>query len=242
MENEIKSNKICLKKQFIIIWIILVAIFIINIVVSISSYSSYKKGQDLTATSLILSDELNGMGEFSKEKFEKDRKGTIKSMYNFLHPDSYYSTVYGRTAYRDLLRQADKVEDALNEILRKNDYNKGASYYLLYTGFGEYYIKTNIGFIVIYVVLVMAVIAINVFYIIDKKTEIIVNNELIICKKRNGKIRQTMLENIKSIEETNLKGLRVKGDSFKYKIILINNSEELKTRITEALLNNKKED
>src|SRR5699024_3927223 len=76
-DNQIKSKKISLKKQFKIVWIVLAVILVCNIIISLISYSSYKKGQDLTAASLIVSDAITGTGKFTSEKLEKDRKGTI---------------------------------------------------------------------------------------------------------------------------------------------------------------------
>ena len=247
-DNQIKSKKISLKKQFKIVWIVLAVILVCNIIISLISYSSYKKGQDLTAASLIVSDAITGTGKFTSEKLEKDRKGTIRSMYSYLNPSYYsYRSSYGTISNSDVISAVRKVESSLNEILRGEKYNKGASYYLKYTSFGEFYSNTNTAFFIIYGILFLIVGTLNLYYLIDRKTEIVIKNELLICKRNNGKSIQALLENINSVETTRLKGLSLIGNGFKYKIILVENNEVLREEIMKLLskiskVEHKKED
>lgn len=247
-ENEIKSKKISLKKHFIIAWSVIAVILVCNIIINLISYSSYKKGQDLAAASILVSNEIAGTGKFSAEDLKNNRKDTIKSMYRFLNPTySSYRTKYGTINNSDVLSSAADMRSSLGKILWDANYKEGASYYLKYTSFGDFYGSKNTAFFVIYGILLLIVGTLNIYYLIDKKTEIIVKGKLLICKKNNRKSIQVLLENIKSIENTRLKGLSLIGDGFKYKIILVENNEELRKKIMNLLsktskIEHKKED
>ena len=235
-QSEIKSQKISLKKQIKIVWIVLAAILILNIVINVVSYSKYKKGQDLAAASLLVADALSSSSTFSAESFKQDRKETIKKMYRFLNP-TYYSfrTQYGTINNSEVIESADKAERALNEILSKQNYDESASYYLRYTSFFEFYFAKNVLFFVIYGSIFLVVGILNIYYLRDKKTEIIVKKDILICKKNNGKSIQVLLKNITSAETTRLKGLKIVGNGFKYKIILVKNNEEIRNEIMKLL-------
>lgn len=241
-ENEIKSQKISLKKQFKIVWIVVAVILILNVVINIVSYSNYKKGQDLAATSLLVADSLSSSNTFSSESFEQDRKKTIRKMYNYLNP-TYYNvkTQYGNINNSEAISAARKVESSLNEILKGENYKKGASYYLKYTGFFEFYFDNNIPFFIIYGILFLVIVILNIYYLIDKKTEIVVKKDILICKKKNGKSIQVLLKNITSVEIIRLKGLKVLGNGFRYKIILVKNNEEIRNEIMKLLSENAKD-
>ena len=87
--------------------------------------------------------------------------------------------------------------------------------------------------------MVILAVFISVIYILNKKTSITVNGNMIICKKISGKSVQFMLNDVKSVETTFLKGLKITGNGIKYRIILVNNNEILKSEIMKLLTNSK---
>ena len=241
IENEMKSEKITLKKYFIIVWFALIIILICNIVINIFFYLPYKKGQD-TAVSLIIAVDIEGNNQNDYvKKFAKNRKATIEEMYEDLDYDYvYFSYLLTSEQKERLIELKKQIIYNYDAMMEKKHYEDGILHYLRYKDFFEYYLEYsfyNELFRIIFVALLLIVGGANLFYLIDRKTQITLNNETLICKKRNGKTKQAFWKDIKTVENTTLKGLCIKGTSFKYKIILLKNLDELKNEMISLISN-----
>lgn len=230
----IKSRKLNLKKFFVFLWAILGSIFLVILIIKGIVYHEYKSGQNFAIDSI-----MKVTDQFDDYKY--NRKELVQEIYDFLNP--YYintNTSYGRYNNSDLVSSATDADRALGNLLSENGYDcYYGSEYLRYTSFLSYTFAHVNNLMIIYGFMVILAVFISVIYILNKKTSITVNGNMIICKKISGKSVQFMLNDVKSVETTFLKGLKITGNGIKYRIILVNNNEILKSEIMKLLTNSK---
>ena len=182
---------------------------------------------------------MNVTDQFDDYKY--NRKELTKKIYDFLNP--YYintNTRYGRYNNSDLVSSATDTDKALGDLLNENGFDcYYGSEYLRYTSFLSYTFAHVSNLMIVYGFMVILALFISIIYVLNKKTSITVSGDMIICKKISGKTVQFMLNDVKSVETTFLKGLKITGNGIKYRIILVNNNESLKSDIMN-LLNNLK--
>lgn len=224
-----KSEKINLKKKFIIIWIMLIIILSISILTTIAPYNKYKKGQDLAVASMLIA-----TNEF--KEYKDNKKELLNKLYDYFNKERVdIKTRYGtfdRSAERESIR---KVEETLSEILEKKGYDEfysdEASRYFKYTNFLSYYLYKQHVLIVLFGILCSMFLLINILYILSRKVVITVNDNMIIYKKITGKSKEFMIKDITSAETTILKGLKITGNGIKVKTLLLSNNDKLKDYI-----------
>ena len=230
----IKSRKLNLKKFFVILWDILGSLFLFILIIMGINYHEYKSGQNFAIDSI-----MNVTDQFDDYKY--NRKELTKKIYDFLNP--YYintNTRYGRYNNSDLVSSATDTDKALGDLLNENGFDcYYGSEYLRYTSFLSYTFAHVSNLMNVYFLMVILALFISIIYVLNKKTSITVSGDMIICKKISGKTVQFMLNDVKSVETTFLKGLKITGNGIKYRIILVNNNESLKSDIMN-LLNNLK--
>ena len=224
-----RSKKINLNKIFIFAWIVLFIILVISMLITINPYKNYKKGQDLAMSNMLLATD-----EF--DEYKNNRKELLEHMYNYFNGSSFLNS------YEEVRKAKDEVEDSLKDILESKGYDEFyyASDYFLYKNFFEYYeykINSSIVLFVIYLFICAIVLIFNILYVLNRKKEILIKDNMIVFRKLNKKTKQFMIKDITSAETTFLKGLKIKGNNIKASILLLKNSEDLKKYIMNLISN-----
>lgn len=225
----IKSEKKNLKKVWKFLWKILGIIFIVTTVIGLINYRGYKKGQDASIDAMLLaSDEFDSI---------KDKKELIEKMYSFLNPIPFsFRTEYGIIDNSDSINAADKTEEALKKVLKEFGYETySGSYYLKYTNFIEYYFNEWIGLPLMVIILFCILLSLTIFIKLDKKSEIVITDNVITFKNMFGRTSQALLKDITSVNIIMFDGLKIIGNGFKHKIILIENNVVLEDKIMKLL-------
>lgn len=193
-KNLIKSEKVSLKKLFIVVYSILLIAIMGNLIFNIFPYMRYREGHDIA---------------------------------NELYDEA--PLVYG-------IKVLNKYNEYCDDYMGDLGFYGGYHNYLPDHNFFTYYLSKSVYFN-IWIVITFLVILINLYYLLDKNTGIIIENNLVTYRKLNRKRKQFMLADIKSVETTFLKGLKISGNGIKQRLILIKNNEEIKNAIIEELSN-----
>lgn len=252
-QNTLKSIKVKLGKKFIIAWI-LVGIMLIGSIASSFIYMGVQFNNYMEIQDKIVELVLDESDQY--DEYENDREEFCVKLYNSLNPaTAYYDDIYSEFGISGSVIENKKIEDEnyadnLNDylciLLEAYGYDvSNISHYLSYTNFSDYYsdlifdsyygIKMIKYLIIMSFSLCIILLIINVFYVLDRKTSLSVQDDLVIVKKRTGKTAQFKLKDISSIESTVFKGLKIKGNAIKCKVILLKNADELKTEITQLI-------
>ncbi len=226
-EKIIKSVKINYKKTFKILWIAMAIILVAVSIFSCIDYSNYKKGQE-TAVDLLVA-----AGNFDFDE-DDDYETKARYLYNRLTDDYEYESKYWGLDYSDAINSARKADIALGELLTGMGYSTWlGSYYLEHTDFLSYTFDYSLilTFSSIALGLVLLLLIIYIIYLADQKNSLEVDEYNIICKKGSKTKKQFMVRDVKSVEFSGIKGLKIIGSGIKYKINLIKNREEIKNTI-----------
>ncbi len=229
-ENIVCSKKINLSKILTIAWIVIAAMLVVILVISIISFSGYKKAQS-TAVDFVLS----STSKF--DEYQNDYKTMVKEMYDTFNPTSYSYKINGVWIDNDeVVRTARKADEALGDLMTDAGYScYYGSKYLRYVGFFDYTIDNNPAIFIIWGALALLLGALHLFYFFDSKKDIVIDENRIICKKGKKTAKEFLLKDIKSVELAPLKGLKISGSGIKYQIILLSNADTLKTTIMDSL-------
>ena len=230
MESKVLvSEKIQLKKLFSVAWGIAVLFLLIIFIISGIKFKKYHDGQKATITLMSLA--LNNYGVDTSGDYEE----VVQKLYKYIHRDTSYADYLGINTSQ-LKASADKLDKALAEELSKLGYPcRRATDFLLYIGYPDYSINTHwVEFIIAASIIVLILIA-NMVYLLDRKTLLKIEDGFVICKSCSGKTRHFMLKEIKSVEMTGLKGLKIKGNTINFRINLIKNRDEVKATIMNFL-------
>lgn len=216
-------------------WIIVAALVFIQFSLSVIDYTSYKNGQKFAVTSqevaIALSETTNII---NKNDSYNDKCEALYSYFNREYPDI---TVSGMTIdYSDVRRSHQKLKEYMAELMHDAGYDRFSEYniedWFLYTNFFQYfcyYSFQNIFFFIAYGILLLAILLTIIISVIRKK-ELIITENMLICKYNKKKIKQILIKDVVGIESSQ-NGLKLNGNGFNYKISLISNAEKLKTEI-----------
>lgn len=240
-ETKITSIKLKRGKVFIVMWAVLATIFVAFIAVTLINYMDYRKAQDAAIEITLAACESIGDDKF--EEYKDDRAELCKRMYDMYNPHYFaYKTDYGTINNSGVIDSAEKLEESLSDLMSKMGYDtyRRASNYLKYTNFFDYaynklQIDTDNTGLPIYLIICFIALVITVIYLLDRKTKLTVQDDVVLLKKRTGKTVQFKIKDISSIESTAFKGLKLKGNAIKCKIILLKNAEEVRTKITQLI-------
>lgn len=150
-----------------ICWSITAIVMVIFFICAASSWTKYKKGQDLAITSMMT---------FTDEyaDYEGSRKELINKMYKDCNPSTNMSVVgkmYGIDT-SDYYESAEKLDKALGKLLSEAGYKcYNGSMYLEHTNFIDYVSSNYLASSIIVLTLITITVAVNVVYKINKKEE-----------------------------------------------------------------------
>lgn len=229
-ENIVCSEKIKLTKKLLIAWIVIAALLVVVLVISIISFSGYKKGQDAAV-------ELTLAATSQFDDYQDDYKTMVKEMYDTFNPTSYKVKVNGVWIDNyDVVKSARKADEALGDLLTDAGYScYYGSKYLAYVGYFDYTVHNNPVIFIIWGALALVLGALHLFCFFDSKKSMIIDADRIVCKRGKKTAKEFMLKDVKSVELAPLKGLKVKGAGIKYQLILLSNADALKTTIMDSL-------
>lgn len=215
-ENVIKSNKIKLEKKFRLLWIIIAALLIVVVVISCIRYAGYKKGQEVAVEVTLASTDYF---DYYKDDYNK----LVSKIY-----DLYHNSDAGIARVR-----ADRTfGSTMTELGYDCHYG---SDYLKYIGYIDYTLNNTLLLFIIWAALAIIIALLNLLYRLDKKAELIINGDRIICKNGQKTKKEFLVKDVKSISIAFIKGLKIVGDSVKYKINLIENGDEIKSVLMEKI-------
>lgn len=228
-EKIVKSIKIDYKKAFKILWIAMVVILAGVSVFSFADYTNYKNGQE-TAVDLLVA---TGNFYFDEDDSYEEK---ARYLYNRLTDDYEWQSKYWGIDYSDVTDSAREADIALGELLSSAGYSTWlGSYYLEHTDFFSYaFDYSGLHITVLFSIsfgLILILFIIHMIYLSDKKALIEICEDSIICKKGTKTKKQFMVKDVKSVEFSGIKGLKIIGSGIKYKINLIKNREEIKNTI-----------
>ncbi len=219
-----KSEKLRLKIIFIIGWGILALAFLINIFTC--GYSKYKKAQDYA---------VNLMLDITHEydDYMSDRTKMIHEMYLYFTIPPQDININGYHIDRSEERYSIlKLNESMAEMVKEEGLGEAfhVDYYYKYTSFSGYYFSHNT-FLPIYIPIFLVYLLLNIFYVLSRKVSIDVSNEKINYKKSFKRNKEFMIKDVTSVENTFLKGIKIKGNSIKAFTLLVKNNKELKDYI-----------
>lgn len=226
----IKSDKLNLKKIFILSWTVVFFITCIALVTTIKQYSDYKKCQNIIVNTLIASD----------SKFEKydNNKEKIRAMYSYLNPNYYSFKVGNETVSNsEAMNLARDVDIKLGDMLRKagiGDAYKGSEYLLCHS-FINYVFKLNRMPTVISLFMLIIIFLLNIWYMKEKTKEIIVTENSVFINKRNQEL-VLPIEKIHSIDVLFMNCLSFFVEGKKQKVYFLKNAQDIKHILTEKML------
>ncbi|MCD7727531.1 MAG: SHOCT domain-containing protein [Ruminococcus sp.] len=235
MENQvIRSERISQKKKIVITYIIIAVVLLLSLIPTISDYNTYIDGQE-TAISLI--DAVSSSSEFDLDAYDT-RQEKAAYLYDKLNQNKYsvYNSKYGYTlSNSDEVDALRKVDEALGDCLSDLGYDCWyGSRYLEYRYFITYFINNITVFTVIstlMIALLLATFIVNICYLYKRNKEIIIDDELVICKKSKSKQLQFKISDVNSVEMTRSNGLLIKGNGVNYRIKWIRNVDEIRNRL-----------
>lgn len=225
MDEVISSRKINLKKKINILWVILAVLLVVAIVTSYVKFAAYKEGQVAAAgLMLTLTDEFN--------RYKDDYARLVEEIYDYFNP----FRMYGKYDNHELRVSLSQLDKQIGKLLTEGGYEcTYLSDYCKYIGFVDYAIHETMVLYIVWVVLAIAFLVVNLWYSSDSKKTMLIDNDRIICK-RKGKIeKEFLVKDIKSVESVSVKGLLIRGNSIKYKINMLENANEIKSTIMDAL-------
>ncbi|MCD8327678.1 MAG: hypothetical protein LUC25_01125 [Ruminococcus sp.] len=235
MENQvIRSERISQKKKIVITYIIIAVVLILSLIPTISDYNTYIDGQE-TAISLI--DVVSSSSVFDLDSYDT-RQEKAAYLYDKLNQNKYslYNSKYGYTlSNSDEVDALRKVDEALGDCLSDRGYDCWyGSRYLAYRYFITYFVNNITVFTVIstlMIALLLATFIVNICYLHKRNKEIIIDDELVICKKSKSKQLQFKISDVNSVEMTRSNGLLIKGNGVNYRIKWIRNVDEIRNRL-----------
>ena len=138
-----------------------------------------------------------------------------------------------------LQREADEALGKLMTDLGYETYS--GSWYLEYTEFFDYFFNCYIdgvddikfAFDISGIIFVVVLLLFLVF--LSYRKEMVVDDDVILCKRGKKTVKQFMLKDVKSVQNIFLKGIKVKGIGLRYGILLVKNRTEIKKIITDKM-------
>ena len=240
-ENAVSSKKVKLGKVFIIVWIVMAITLGALSVVTYSKYSKYMDGQDAAIDTTLFMFKVGNTenyNEYSKYKEEEDHDTLVEYMYDFYHPEFYpsiYNTEEARDAFSDMCQSREKIDETGAKLMNKAGYEcDHLSYYLdYYNNLFDYASDTTFIYSLYIAWIGVAVIAliITILYSARAKKSIVIEDGKIICKKGKNTKKEFFIKDVKSVDTTSLKGLKIVGNGIKYKMKLVSNVEEIRKTI-----------
>lgn len=241
-KTETVSQKKDLKKKFRLAWFLFAIIFIAVTAIAVIRYVPYKKVQDLAvvATQAVKSG-------LSDDMFES-RKELVHEVWLVYNPTPYSFNLNGvKFDNTESVKTAREADKALAKVIEAAGFDCPSiygSYFLEYYGLFEH-IKheTKLPFIIVGV-LFTALFTTNMLYKDNRKKQMIVchaegEEVRVVCKKGKKIKKEFFARDITNISAPSSNALQIKGNGINYKINLLNNADELKKPLMEALHNQK---
>lgn len=221
MVSEKKQTKMAL----IPIWMIVLTTAFVMLLIPIVDYNEYNEVQNIAV----------GVVRASTDEYEKyadNRSIMINEIYDSFDKDSVSASMATKAYQNTLYAVLSDLNYSTVYV-----YHDDGLYYFRYTGLFEYcFSKQSLSVcILISVVLIVLAMAVTLFCSITKRQELRIEGDTITCRMSSGKILQFYAKDIKSVETSGMKGLKIKGDGICYKIILLKNVVELKNKLMELI-------
>lgn len=238
----VASEKIKLGKKFKFAWIVVFVALTIAAVSFLPDYVEYRN---------YLLEYRKGMEravELYAERTGKDLEGDLKSVVDDLF-EQYAGPITISGENGELLRRyIEKVNTWVGEKLSEEGFEcRYGTEYLIYIEILPFWHFALLKFEAMYYMPFAApvfLLVFNLWYAINIKNIMIIENDKIICKKKDKTIREFFIKDIKTVDRAPLKGLLIRGSGFIYHINLLANAENLKATIIESLtsIQNKSKD
>ena len=221
-----ESIKIKHGKKFMIAWFAIAAMLIVCLIISLVSYNKYMEGQDLAVS--LTKAVAPSFGDTASEMYSK---------YN-VSPHTYNINGY-KFNNSDVVSSARAADKALGTLLSKSGFRcYYGSDYLEHDNFFDYTFDDTTTFTValsIAFLISIPLAIINLLYASSQKKMLVIEDEKIICKKGKKIAKEFFIRDVKSVELAKLKGLKIFGNSIKYKIAFVKNADEIKNHIMEKI-------
>lgn len=225
-ENVIESIRIKHGKKFRIAWIAIISILIVCLIISFVGYIKYMKGQELAVE--LTEAVAPSFGDTASEMY---------GHYN-VSPHTYNYNGY-KWNNSEVVQSARAADRALGDFLTEAGYpcNYGSDY-LEHGNFWEYTFDDTTTFTLalsIAFVISVPLAIINLLYASSQKKMLVIEDDKIICKKGKKVAKEFFIRDVKTVELAKLKGLKILGNSIKYKIALVKNAEDIKNYIMDRI-------
>lgn len=219
-----KSQKMNKNWIMTILWCSLAVLLAIFLVVMAFQYRTVKNAQDVVISGILaISDHYDDIKD--------DRSKVIARLYdNFTNGCS--TGGYNSPLSLATTRVFQSLRDIANSLLDLAGYgNHSAATWLSYGSFSQYCLDVGLPFLIILFILTVMMGIASMLYLMDNKAELVIQQNTIIGKKCNGKTVQFLLKDIKSVETTRTRGLKITGAGIKYVIHSICNGDDMKNTI-----------
>lgn len=228
----IKSKKINNDKKIKLGWILMAVLLAVTVVLSVIDYSEYKEIQETAADFMV---------SYDSSFYDDNYKKMVKGLYSYFEIShvayGYYPHLDSFGAgMQEVLRTSNKlkieVRQDLERKLEKSGYDLDGhfgNYFFKYTNFFSFLFH-SVAF-VLWTFLLVLFLFIVMLYNKNKKMQMIVYNDRIVCKNGRKTIKEFLLKDVKSVEVCSNKGLKLRGNGVKYKINRLQNRAELRKAI-----------
>ena len=229
-ESVVKSCKLNLKKKFRLAWMVMAVLFVLVAAVSFVKYARYKSAQGAAVElTLATTNQFNA--------YQDNYRELIEEIYDFLNPAPVdlrgIGIDFDNSEVRAAARDADRSLGKLLEGLGYDCYY--GSDYLRYVGFLDYTRNHSLLPYIAWAVLALVLLLIHLWYAADAKKEMVIQGDRVLCRQGTKTVKEFLVKDVKSVAFAPQKGLVVFGNGIKYRINLLQNAEELKTALMDAI-------
>ena len=226
----IKSVKINLKKRFLFWWLIVIVMLIASLIYSYIEYSAYEEGQKQAVEFMKAANVVAGLDTY-EEYSENEYEEMVFRMYLDCNPYPWRYVAEDGTVIDNskVIENARDMDRMLGEIMSDCGYDcYYGSKYFEYVGFIEYTVNEVYVLYILWLCIVLALLIMNVWYKVDSKKIMEIEDGVVTCKNQNKIVKKFLVKDIKCIENTGIKGIKVLGDGIVYKINLVQNKDEIR--------------
>lgn len=244
-KDTLQSTKISLGKKIHLPWLLVALIFIVATAFSVIKYIGYNKGQETAvALNLAMFEATDNADTF--DEYKDDYKELVNAMYRWYNI-SYSSYTYNGKTFSngDVVRARSDADYAFGDVLTDAGYEcyRGSEYFE-YTDIFNYIINELKLSVVLYIIAASVVVlqlAFLLWYFINQKNSLTIDNGRIICEFGKKTTKEFLLKDVSSVDYAFLKGLKIKGNSIRFRIDFLSNAEELKSYIMDNVSEYKSE-
>ena len=229
--SNINSIKIKLNKIVNLVWGVIAVALIALIIITVADFAKYKEIQKFAVDStLAFTDEFNDI--------QGDYDRLVEEMYDYYHlskSSGYYNGYYYDNS--DVVEAREDADSSLGNLIENKFDIKcfRGSYYLADTNYIEYTARQYYIHFGVWVIPFAIWLIASLLYFFDKKHSLTITEEKVVCKNGKKIIKEFFIKDIKTVQLTKLRGLKIQGTGIKYNINMLKNADEIRELLMDCI-------